>query len=159
MHRNHNHCPYCGSALPRTDWPRTCPACDRTNFLNPAPVAVLLLPVDDGLLVIRRGFAPGKGKLALPGGFIDLGETWQEACARELFEEAGVVVPASAITLFDTRSSSKHLLVFGLGPRLVEAELPPFVPHPECPERLVIHGPVTLAFPRHSDVVTRYFAS
>jgi len=38
-----------------------------------------LIPVHDGLLFVRRGIEPRKGKLALPGGFINLGETWQEA--------------------------------------------------------------------------------
>jgi 8-oxo-dGTP diphosphatase len=42
------------------------------------------------LLLIRRGNPPFKGKYALPGGFVDVGETVEEACRRELEEETGV---------------------------------------------------------------------
>jgi 8-oxo-dGTP diphosphatase len=42
------------------------------------------------LLLIRRGHPPHKGKYALPGGFVDVGETVEDACRRELMEETGV---------------------------------------------------------------------
>ncbi len=62
------------------------------SFLNPLPVAVMLVPAAGGLVVIRRGIEPAKGLLALPGGYINLGESWQQAAARELFEETGIRV-------------------------------------------------------------------
>jgi len=158
MHRNHNHCPYCGGALSLLPWPRTCTSCARISYLNPAPVAVLLLPVDDGLLVVRRGINPGRGALALPGGFIDLGESWQEGCARELLEETGVVIEAADVVLFDVVSTDQHVLVFGLGPRLAEGDLPPWVPNAECTDRSVIREPEPLAFPMHTAMTKRFFA-
>jgi 8-oxo-dGTP diphosphatase len=42
------------------------------------------------VLLIRRGRPPYKGKYALPGGFVDVGETVEDACRRELLEETGV---------------------------------------------------------------------
>jgi ADP-ribose pyrophosphatase YjhB (NUDIX family) len=51
-------------------------------------VAVVLLPVHGALVTVRRDMEPRKGELAPPGGFMELGETWQEAAARELREEA-----------------------------------------------------------------------
>lgn len=42
------------------------------------------------VLLIRRGNPPFKGRYALPGGFVDIGETVEAACRRELLEETGV---------------------------------------------------------------------
>lgn len=50
------------------------------------------------LLVIQRGWPPHKGKLALPGGHVDKGETSRAAAARELKEETGVEVDPDRLT-------------------------------------------------------------
>ena len=42
------------------------------------------------VLLIRRGRPPFKGRYALPGGFVEIGETAEAACRRELKEETGV---------------------------------------------------------------------
>jgi ADP-ribose pyrophosphatase YjhB (NUDIX family) len=128
------------------------------QYRLPEPVAVLLLPVDDALLVVRRGIEPYRGELALPGGFIDVGETWQQAAARELREETAVVVDAERVRLFDVHSAPDGtLLVFGLAPRTASAALPPVAPTAETMEWLLIDGPRDLAFSLHTRVVSAYF--
>jgi len=47
---------------------------------------------DDGLVLIRRGIPPFEGQLALPGGGVEVGETVEEACKREVKEETSLDV-------------------------------------------------------------------
>ena len=114
------HCTFCGARFrPAQPWPRRCGACGETSYLNPKPVAVAVQPVGEGLLVVRRGIPPARDLLALPGGYIEVGETWQQAAVRELREEVGVEADPSGVRLFDTISAPDGtLLVFGLLPPL-----------------------------------------
>lgn len=153
------HCSHCGAKFdPAAKWPRACAACGETSWLNPLPVAVLVLPVDDGVLVIRRGIPPS-GKLALPGGYVDHGESWQAACARELREETNVVIDPAGIRERRVLSAPDGtLLVFGQAPRVAERSLPAFSPTSETSERLVVRAPMDLAFPLHTQVLREFFA-
>src|SRR5262245_51757839 len=155
MPTKHAHCSYCGHRfVDGQAWPRLCAGCNQQSFINPTPVAVVLLPVDKGLLVIRRGIEPQLGQLALPGGYIDFGESWQQACARELHEETGIVISPDDIVERRVCSAPRGLLlVFGEARPLRSAELPAFVPTDETTERAVIDSPVDLAFPLHTQVM------
>jgi 8-oxo-dGTP diphosphatase len=46
------------------------------------------------VLLVRRKFAPFKGEHALPGGYVEIGETVEDACRRELMEETAIKVGA-----------------------------------------------------------------
>ncbi len=67
-----------------------------TTYDNTPTVVVVLVPLRGGLLMIRRALeGEGQGRLALPGGYQMLGQTWQEAGAAEVREETGVAVDAA----------------------------------------------------------------
>jgi ADP-ribose pyrophosphatase YjhB (NUDIX family) len=160
-----SHCSYCGTGyLPDARWPRTCANCGETTWRNPLPVAVILLPVRVvpdrlGLVVIRRDIEPARGQLALPGGFIETGETWQEAAVRELREETGLPADAKQVQLFGVTSTPGTINIFGLLPTRDFTDLPPSAPTDEATEWLVRTGPESLAFPSHTDAMASYFAS
>lgn len=157
--RQHSHCSYCGRpfASQRT-WPRHCAHCGNRTYRNPLPVSVVLLPVAGGLLTVRRNRDPGRGQLALPGGFVELPETWQEASTRELLEETGVPISAESIELFRVYSAPDGtILIFGLAPRWI-GPLPPFHANGESSERVIVRQPCPLAFSLHTRIVEEYFA-
>lgn len=160
MSSKNSHCSYCGHRFAQEQpWPRRCAGCGQTSFLNPLPVSVMLVPVEGGLLAVRRGIEPRKGQVALPGGYINLGESWQEAGARELWEETGVRIDPGEVEVFQVRSAPDGtVLIFGLARERKGTELPPFVPTEETSERVVLPAPAELAFPLHTEVVRDYFA-
>jgi ADP-ribose pyrophosphatase YjhB (NUDIX family) len=154
-----SHCSSCGRrfAPGASGWPRTC-ACGAVTYRNPAPVAVLLVPVaDDGLLLVRRAQPPVG--LALPSGFIEVGETWRAAAARELLEETGVVVDPSAVAPFDVHSGRDDtLLVFATVPPVPRTALSRFTPSEEVTALEVTPAPrADLTFPLDVQAVARWF--
>ena len=54
--------------------------------------AVILVNNEKDLVLIQRKNPPFQGELALPGGFVDIGETVEEACTREAYEETNINV-------------------------------------------------------------------
>ena len=158
MHREHSYCAFCGSISTQTSWPRRCLQCGNTVYRNPLPVAVVLQPVGNGLVVVRRNTEPSKGTLTLPGGYVDFGETWQEAARRELLEETGIDAAGSEISLYDVQNGLDNtLVIFGLATNLPPDAVKPFSSK-ETREVSIIRGPDVLGFPLHTDVVKKYFA-
>lgn len=158
------HCSYCGRLFPDgLAWPRGCPGCGETTYRNPLPVAVALLPVHDaggppGLAVVRRTIEPRRGRLALPGGFVDHGETWQEAVVRELREETRITAATEDVRLADAISDrAGHLLVFGLLGERDVSDLPPSAATDETDGWEFLPAPVELAFPLHTRAAHCWF--
>ncbi len=88
-------CPLCRGRLHRMQADGrerlVCRKCGWIHYENPLPVAVCAAKnKDNTLLIAKRNLAPGKDKWALPGGFIEWGETPEAACLRELKEETGL---------------------------------------------------------------------
>jgi NAD+ diphosphatase len=68
-----------------------CSKCGIVQHFNPiTAVGVLIHNAAGEVLLIRRNRDPGKGKLGVPGGFIDIGETAEAAASRETREEIGI---------------------------------------------------------------------
>lgn len=92
-HARHRFCARCGGAtkLAKGGWQRNCGACGAEHFPRVDPVTIMLVEHDDCLLLGRQPrFAPGS--YSALAGFVEPGETIEEAVAREVLEEAGVRV-------------------------------------------------------------------
>ena len=90
-----NFCPKCGSKnfLISSPYSKKCADCNFEYFKNPIiGVAVLIYDESGKVLCLQRERAPGKGLLGLPGGFVDIGESIEEAAIREVLEETGAKV-------------------------------------------------------------------
>lgn len=113
-------CNQCGSSViwhvPDGDnRPRhVCPQCQTIHYENPRIVAGCV-PVwqNDQVLLCRRAIEPRRGYWTLPAGFMENGETMQQAAARETLEEACARVhDLTLYTLFDLPHINQVYLFF-----------------------------------------------
>lgn len=87
---------------------------------TPKLMVDVVIPSSEGIVLIRRGSDPFEGQWALPGGFVEVGETVETAAVREVAEETGLAVElASLIGVYsdperDPRGLRRRR---GLGPR------------------------------------------
>lgn len=127
---------------------------------NPLPVVVMIVPTKEGVLQVRRGLPDGRGLLAPPGGYQEVGETWQEAGCRETFEEAGIALSPTKVSIFDvdTVENGTRNLIYGVYSEVVDAS--GAVPQ-EAEVIEVLSGSDTsgMAFRSHARMVGRYLAS
>lgn len=162
-------CQSCGGLVATgPDGHKSCGQCGLDIFENPIPVVVALVPVRDqdriGLLVLRRGIEPGRGKLALPGGFLEM-EAWQTGLSRELEEETRLVLGPEVWSPFGFASSEpqpNRLLAFATCPAVTAADIPAFTPSDETEALGLVFNPdqldALMAFPLHLAQIQAWFA-
>lgn len=92
-HARHGYCAVCGGATApvKAGWSRQCGACGAEHFPRVDPVSIMLAEYE-GKVLLGRQHAWPPGRYSALAGFIEPGETIEEAVARELFEEAGIRV-------------------------------------------------------------------
>lgn len=94
MH-TYKYCSVCGTLLENAEIEqrtrKICSSCLWIHYENPLPVVVAYTQNLSGeLLVVRRAHQPAYNEWALPGGFLESGESPQNGCLRELLEETSL---------------------------------------------------------------------
>ena len=115
-----NHCTQCGGRLelgpvPGEERQRlVCLDCGHIAYVNPRLVVSTIPVTDEGhVLLIRRGFEPGRGLWAQPGGFLEIDETATEGAIRETLEETGLVVaPGEIVGLYARLEAAVIVLAY-----------------------------------------------
>ena len=106
-------CPRCGQSA-TVEYPRSisCSHCGYGAYYNPKPVAAAIPVTPDGrIILLKRGFDPGKDLWTFPGGFVDLGETVEQAAQREVQEEICVSVKLGEVVGVYSREEERVVLI------------------------------------------------
>jgi ADP-ribose pyrophosphatase YjhB (NUDIX family) len=94
IEKQYNYCPTYRESLSRKQIEnRKYLSCQKCGFIfwnNPKPATNVVILKDGKILLLKRATEPYKGYWCLPGGYIDYGETPEEAVIRETKEEAGL---------------------------------------------------------------------
>lgn len=92
-HARHRFCANCGTAtgIVSAGWNRRCPSCKASHFPRTDPV-VIMLPVRGDRALLGRNARRAGARFSCLAGFVEPGETLEEAVRREVFEEAGLRV-------------------------------------------------------------------
>ncbi len=161
MQQGDKFCASCGSLLePRPASGRirpVCSECGRVVFYDPKVVAVTIVEREGKALMVRRASAPGYGLWSVPGGYVDRGEVVEQAAAREVQEETGLLVRIERLVgLFSVAGNPVIVAAFvgveiggrlQAGPEALAADFfdPDFLP--------------SLAFPRDSRMLSQWRAN
>ena len=86
----YKYCSICGAELKKQNGNLACVKCSFVNYRNPRPTVTGLILHKNKLLLTKRARSPFKNWWDLPGGFVERGETAEQALIRELKEETGL---------------------------------------------------------------------
>ena len=155
-----NFCQRCGGPLSETtveDKKRShCGRCGLTVFVDPKVAAAVLIPVDGKLVMLRRANEPGIGLWSFPSGYVDRGESVEDAAVRETKEETGLDVKITGLLGVYSGNGSPVVLVVYTG-EVTGGDLHPGAEAQETglfhPDRLP-----ELAFPRDEGIIEEWRA-
>jgi ADP-ribose pyrophosphatase YjhB (NUDIX family) len=110
-------CPECGGPLAGRQVEQrvrpACPACGFVWYDDPKVAACTIPAVEGRLILVRRSINPARGLWVFPGGYMDRGETVEEAAVRETREETGLDVAVRGLSgVYSYRDSIVVIVVY-----------------------------------------------
>jgi len=113
------YCPACGERLVHREVGGrarlSCPACGYVHYQNPVPGVGVIIEMEGGVVLVKRGGQVKKGRWALPSGYIEADESVEEAAVRESREETGLdveLIDLLGIYSFPEGPPSSGIIVF-----------------------------------------------
>ena len=88
-----------------------CTSCGAMVFLDPKVVAGVIAAIDGRVVMVRRNMEPGIGRWTFPAGFVDRGESVEEAAVREMEEESGLKVRLNGLVGVYSKTGEAIILV------------------------------------------------
>jgi ADP-ribose pyrophosphatase YjhB (NUDIX family) len=110
-----------------------CERCGFTHYQNPRVIVACAVHWRNKVLMCRRAQEPARGQWAVPTGFLESGESLEQAAARETAEETGLIIAPEALELCSVVNMTTIDQVAIMFRVELEAE-PVLVPGPECLE-------------------------
>jgi ADP-ribose pyrophosphatase YjhB (NUDIX family) len=134
-----NYCTHCGGRL-ALRWLEAdqrhryvCAGCRKVHYENPRPLVWCYVHWQGSLVFCRRAQPPAQGLWSPPAGFVEKGETLEEAVVREVNEETGIELEPKLLELFRV-TSLPHMNEVYVEYRAELAAAPVFIPGPEALE-------------------------
>jgi ADP-ribose pyrophosphatase YjhB (NUDIX family) len=108
-------CSRCGARLlpgPGGGAPK-CTGCGRIAYLDPKLAAAAIVPLDGGIVLVRRAIEPAYGRWSFPSGYVNRGEKVESAAEREVLEETGLRISVKwLVGLYSTPGNHVVLSVY-----------------------------------------------
>ena len=156
-------CPICASDLTTVDIGGkdriACPNCEFVHWDNPKPVTATLVPMDGGLVLVKRKFEPFVDWWCLPGGFMEAIEHPEESAIREVFEETGLTVELESLLSAHSPGHDINVVILFYLAKEAKGNLKPGDDASEVRAFKKNELPEQIAFELHRNLIKRYFES
>jgi ADP-ribose pyrophosphatase YjhB (NUDIX family) len=124
---------------------------------NPKPVTATLIPINGGLVLVRRSCEPFVDDWCLPGGFIEARECPEEAAVREVREETGLDVEIKKILGAYSPGKGINVIILFYLARLVRGNMQPGDDASEVAVFKKSDLPRNICFELHRRMIRRFF--